>query len=185
MVICSSSLMGRDNVLVSGEVLQGLHEIGELVTGGCAGARSLVRGPLIGAHGCGAGIRQQVDGNVGRAEQESVVSGGPDRFLAFLPCEHSHLFDRVDLVWEDIESERLNVREDPSVLHLIAPHAAGDCLESSHGVALPVQTDDGVGHLVELLGGHGEPGDLYWDQVVTSHDPLSQCPNARHQVACG
>ena len=60
-----------------------------------------MRGPLLGGHGAGAGIGQQVDQDVARLDQEQVVAGRLEIPLALLARGVAQRLDALDAEWLD------------------------------------------------------------------------------------
>ena len=178
-VFRSPSLVGRNDVLVTGNV----PEIGDQSLVGSAVTRrrpgGFIGGPLVGAHGRGAGIGQQVYADVCRAQQKSVVTGSPDSLLALEPAQRPDSLNCVDLVGKGVELKGSEIRQDTPILHLVAPLAAGADLHGLDPVTLLVEIDDCVGHLVELLVGHGQPWDLHRHEIVTANAAMSDRPYPR------
>ncbi len=71
------------------------------------------------------------------------------------------------------------------VSHLIAPDPGGRCLQAVHLLALPVQADDGIGHLIELIVGHGQTRNLDRDQIVAPDESDRRRPHPRGQIESG
>lgn len=71
----------------------------ECVPAFCAGVGFVAAhdtGPLEAAHGAGSGVGEQVDEDVFGADEEDVVSGVIEDFLAFIGGRHSDWFNDLD-----------------------------------------------------------------------------------------
>src|SRR5450759_2761533 len=96
-VLRPAALVGGNQVRVPVVVLDGLLEV---VVVPAAGVRLIAEhhsGPLPVAHGGRAGVRQEVDVDVVRAEQEGVVPGLAQGRLARRALRHGERLDHLDL----------------------------------------------------------------------------------------
>ncbi len=92
----SSALMGRDDVLEAGDVLD---RVAEAEPAGASRIRLVAAhdaAPLLGAHCAGAGVGEEVDDHVFGAQLEDVVAGLGDHLLSLLACGHLDLLDHFD-----------------------------------------------------------------------------------------
>ncbi len=103
-----STLVRRYHVLVSGQLTDRRLEAREA-------ARACVRlvaphhpGPLLGAHGSGARVGEEVDEHVLRRQLEQVVAGGLEMSLALTPRGHAQGLDGLDLEGLDDGSEAIH-----------------------------------------------------------------------------
>ena len=71
-----AALMGGDHVLVAADVLNRVAEPVEAAAARIALVAFHDGGPLVGGHGAGAGVGQQVDENIVRRKQKQVVVRG-------------------------------------------------------------------------------------------------------------
>ena len=77
-----AALVGRDDVLVAENIL---HRSAELLEAAAAGITLIAfhhGRPLVGGHGAGAGIGEQVDEDIVGGQEKEVVVGGAEQSLA-------------------------------------------------------------------------------------------------------
>ena len=78
-----ASLVGGHHVAESGERVGHALEAEEALAAGVAFVAAHDGGPLLGGHGAGAGIGEQVDQDVAGVDQEEIVAGRCEIALAF------------------------------------------------------------------------------------------------------
>ena len=71
-----AALVRGDDVLVAEDVLDGIFEAVEAAAAGVALVAFHDGGPLVGGHGAGAGVGEQIDEHIVGREQEEVVVRG-------------------------------------------------------------------------------------------------------------
>ena len=91
-----ASLMRGDDVAVAEDVLDGILEAVEAAAAGVAFVAFHDGGPLVGGHGSGAGVGEQVDEDIVGGEQEKVVVGGFEKLLALFAGGPADGFDALD-----------------------------------------------------------------------------------------
>jgi hypothetical protein len=91
-----ASLMGGDDVAVSEDVLDGILEAVEAAAAGVAFVAFHDGGPLVGGHGSGAGVGEEIDEDIVGGEKEEVVVGGFEELLAVLARRPADGFDALD-----------------------------------------------------------------------------------------
>ncbi len=77
-----ATLVGGDHVLVAEDVLNGIAKLVEAATASVALVAFHDGGPLVGGHGAGAGVGEQVDEDIIGGQEEKVVVGGLEKLLA-------------------------------------------------------------------------------------------------------
>jgi hypothetical protein len=88
--------MGGDNVLVPEDVLHGVAELIEAAAAGVAFVAFHNGRPLVGGHGSGAGIGEQVDEDIVGGEEKKIVAGGAEQLLALHAGGPANRFDAFD-----------------------------------------------------------------------------------------
>ncbi len=96
-VLGAATLVGGDQLFVAVHLVHGVDEVVE-----APGARIRLiaehqTGPLVIGHRRRARVGEQIDVHVVGLQQERVVSGLPDRLVAFLASGHPDGFDHLDL----------------------------------------------------------------------------------------
>ncbi len=91
-----SALVGRDDVLVAENIL---HRRAELLEAAAAGITLIAfhhGRPLVGGHGAGAGIGEQVDEDIVRRQEKKVVTRGAEQLLALSAGRPVNGLDALD-----------------------------------------------------------------------------------------
>ena len=96
-----TSLMGGDYVLVAADVLDGIAKTIEAAASGIAFVAFHDGGPLVGGHGAGAGVGEQVDEDIVGVEEKQVVVRGGEQFLAMFARSPANRLDTLDAKWLD------------------------------------------------------------------------------------
>jgi len=91
-----TALVGGDDVGVSDDVVHGRTEAIEAATSCVALVAFHYGRPLMGGHGAGAGVRQQVNEDVVGGEEEKVVMGGFEKLFALGAGCPADRFDALD-----------------------------------------------------------------------------------------
>ena len=99
--LCGPALVGGNDVTKSGEVANGIAQPEETVTAGIAFVAAHHRRPLLGGHGAGAGVGQQVDQNFAGPDEEEIITSLLQALLALFGCGLAKRFDTLDAEWFD------------------------------------------------------------------------------------
>ena len=91
-----ASLMRGDDVAVAEDFLDGILEAVEAAAAGVAFVAFHDGGPLVGGHGSGAGVGEQIDEDIVGGEKEEIVVGGFEELLALLAGGPVEGFDAFD-----------------------------------------------------------------------------------------
>ena len=91
-----ASLVRRNHVFVAENILNGTSEAVEAAAAGIAFIALHDGGPLVGRHGAGARIGQQVDEHVVGLKQKKVVVRGLKKFFALRTCGPANRLDTLD-----------------------------------------------------------------------------------------
>ena len=91
-----AALVRRNHVLIAEDVLHGVAEAVEAAAAGVALVALHDRRPLVGGHGAGAGVGQQVDQHIVGGEQKQVVVRGAQQFFALLARGPADRLDALD-----------------------------------------------------------------------------------------
>jgi len=91
----SASLMRGDDVAVAEDFLDGALEMVEAAAAGVAFIAFHHSGPLVGGHGSGAGVGEQVDKDVVSRKKKQVVMGGFQELLALLASRPADRFNAL------------------------------------------------------------------------------------------
>ena len=91
-----AALVRGNDVLVAEDVLHGIAEAVEAAAAGVAFVAFHDGGPLMGGHGAGAGVGEQIDEHVVGGQQEEVVVRGPEKFFALRARRPANRLDALD-----------------------------------------------------------------------------------------
>src|SRR5581483_93725 len=93
----TASLVSGNNVLVAVIPADGFPEMVEIPAAGVGLVAQHHAGPLVVAHSAGPAVGEQVNVDIRRAQQESVVTGFGDALFAVRPGGHLNRLDDLDL----------------------------------------------------------------------------------------
>ena len=96
-----AALVGGDDVLVAEDILNGGAELLEAAAAGVTLVAFHDGRPLVGGHGAGAGVGEQVDEDIVGRQQEKVVVRGAEQLLALRAGGPVDGFDALDAEWFD------------------------------------------------------------------------------------
>ena len=91
-----AALVGGNDVLVAEDVLHGVAEAVEALAAGVALVALHDGGPLVGGHGAGTGVGEQIDEHVVGRQEKEVVVRGPEQLLALGAGGPANGFDALD-----------------------------------------------------------------------------------------
>lgn len=91
-----SPLVSGDDVTIAEDVLNRVAEMIEAAAPGIALITLHQRRPLVGRHGAGAGVSQQIDQNVFRRQKKDVVVSCPEHLLPLSSGRPAYRFPTLD-----------------------------------------------------------------------------------------
>ena len=91
-----AALVRRNHMLIAEDVLDGIAEVVEAPAAGVALVALHDRRPLLGRHGAGARIGEQIDEHIVGRKQKQVVVRSPQKFFALLARGPADGFDALD-----------------------------------------------------------------------------------------
>src|SRR5207237_1615207 len=91
-----AALMRGDYVRVAENLLHGSAKTLEAPGAGVAFVAAHDRGPLLSAHGAGAGIGKQINQDVISRQKKEIVVSGAQHALAFIACRPADRFNTLD-----------------------------------------------------------------------------------------
>ena len=91
-----AALVGRDDVLVAEDILNGSAELLEAAAAGITLVAFHHGGPLVGGHGASAGIGEQVDEDIVGGQKKEVVVRGAEQLLALRAGRPVNGLDALD-----------------------------------------------------------------------------------------
>ena len=96
-VLCTAPLVGGNDILIAVIVLDGLFEMVKISAAGVSLIPQHDASPLAVAHGACSAVCEQVDVDILRTHQESIVAGFLTCFQAFFGRDHADGFHHLDL----------------------------------------------------------------------------------------
>src|ERR1051326_4946010 len=96
-----AALVGRNHMLEPGEILHHALEAVETFTAGIGFIAAHHGRPLLGGHGAGAGVGQEIDQDILGVDEEQVVAGLLEETPALFGRGLPERFDTLDAEWLD------------------------------------------------------------------------------------